>query len=122
MERSSSSCIFEDDYLIDPIWLTGGLYFTLTKNRSTPISGVASVLYHQSQRSFPRIWYNERKECDHVENGKNAEKLSKQPLRLQSNRVWRTYQGGRQIEEWQGLKSPADGDFPEEWVASTVQA
>lgn len=44
------------------------------------------------------------------------------PLVLESNRVWRTYQGGMKIEEWQGKKNPCDGEYPEEWVASTVKA
>lgn len=48
--------------------------------------------------------------------------LSRRPLRLASNRVWRTYGGGRLIEAWQGRADAADGDRPEEWVASTVRA
>ena len=48
--------------------------------------------------------------------------LSREPLVLRSNRVWRTYQGGMKIEEWQGKPDPKDGDYPEEWVASTVKA
>lgn len=41
---------------------------------------------------------------------------------LQSNRVWRSYLGGRNIEQMQGLKEAQDGHFPEEWVASVVAA
>lgn len=48
--------------------------------------------------------------------------LSKVPILLQSNRVWRTYNGGMKIEEWQGKSEPRDSDCPEEWVASTVIA
>lgn len=44
------------------------------------------------------------------------------PLRLQNNRVWRTYSGGHYLESWQGREGPEDGSFPEEWIASTVQA
>lgn len=53
---------------------------------------------------------------------KNYNYLSSMPLLLQSNRVWRTYQGGMKIEEWQGKLEPADNSCPEEWVASTVKA
>ncbi|MEX1031346.1 MAG: type I phosphomannose isomerase catalytic subunit [Paenibacillaceae bacterium] len=48
--------------------------------------------------------------------------LSTRPIPLQSNRVWRTYSGGKSIENWQGISNTADSDFPEEWVASTVVA
>lgn len=48
--------------------------------------------------------------------------LSQKPLKLLSNRVWRTYYGGRLIEAWQGIESPQDNSFPEEWIASVVQA
>jgi mannose-6-phosphate isomerase len=48
--------------------------------------------------------------------------LSTRPILLQSNRVWRTYSGGKSIENWQGKSNAADSDFPEEWVASTVIA
>jgi len=47
---------------------------------------------------------------------------SKRPLLLQSNRVWRTYTGGKCLEEWQGQEDPEDGDLPEEWVASIIRA
>jgi len=44
------------------------------------------------------------------------------PLKLFSNRVWRTYIGGRLLEDWQGIANPSDGEFPEEWVASVTRA
>jgi len=44
------------------------------------------------------------------------------PLRLSSNRVWRTYIGGRLLEDWQGTANPRDGEFPEDWVASVTKA
>lgn len=45
------------------------------------------------------------------------------PLKLSSNRVWRTYRGGKLLEDWQGVKNiSTDGDFPEEWVASVTRA
>lgn len=43
------------------------------------------------------------------------------PLKLLSNRVWRTYTGGRLIDRWQGRRE-SDGPFPEEWIASITQA
>jgi mannose-6-phosphate isomerase len=43
-------------------------------------------------------------------------------LKLESTRVWRSYKGGALLEEWQGRPEPHDGEFPEEWVASTVEA
>jgi mannose-6-phosphate isomerase len=49
-------------------------------------------------------------------------KISSKPLKLLSNRVWRSYTGGKLIEEWQGKENPLDNDKPEEWVASTVEA
>ena len=49
-------------------------------------------------------------------------KLSEQPLQLTSTRVWRTYSGGKVLEEWQGRPDPRDGDRPEEWIASVTKA
>ena len=43
-------------------------------------------------------------------------------LKLLSNRVVRSYSGGKLIEQWQGLANPADNDKPEEWLASVVEA
>lgn len=44
------------------------------------------------------------------------------PVRLKSERAWRTYHGGRLIDEMQGLSSAADTHFPEDWIMSTVRA
>lgn len=44
------------------------------------------------------------------------------PLKLAQNRVWRTYTGGRLLDQWQGRAQPADSNVPEEWVASLVTA
>ena len=44
------------------------------------------------------------------------------PVRLKSERAWRTYHGGRLIDEMQGLPSAADTHFPEDWIMSTVRA
>ncbi|MCC7355611.1 MAG: phosphoheptose isomerase [Anaerolineae bacterium] len=48
--------------------------------------------------------------------------LSRQPLRLIPNRVYRTYLGGRLIDELQGRSDPTDNTFPEEWVGSFTRA
>ncbi|GAA0178884.1 class I mannose-6-phosphate isomerase [Clostridium sediminicola] len=49
-------------------------------------------------------------------------KFSCQPLKLLNNRVWRSYTGGKLIEEWQGESTVQDSDKPEEWVGSIVEA
>jgi mannose-6-phosphate isomerase len=49
-------------------------------------------------------------------------KPSKTILKLLNNRVIRSYTGGKLIEQWQDLKTPADNDKPEEWLASVVEA
>lgn len=41
---------------------------------------------------------------------------------LPPNRVWRTYQGGRDLDVLAGAAAPADSHFPEDWVASTTRA
>jgi len=43
-------------------------------------------------------------------------------LLLPPNRVWRTYQGGRTLDTLAGNPAPADGHFPEDWIASTTRA
>jgi mannose-6-phosphate isomerase len=43
-------------------------------------------------------------------------------VRLPPHRVWRTYQGGRQLDELAGAPAPADSHFPEDWIASTTRA
>lgn len=48
--------------------------------------------------------------------------LRNQPILLQPNRVWRTYSGGKLIDQWQKQAAPEDNSFPEEWVASVVKA
>ena len=51
---------------------------------------------------------------------KDASALSRQPLKLCTTRVWRTYTGGKLIDEWHGSESPLDSYFPEGWVSSLV--
>ena len=44
------------------------------------------------------------------------------PLKLKYTRIRRNYRGGLLLEQWQKNKDAKDGNFPEEWVASTVEA
>lgn len=43
-------------------------------------------------------------------------------LFLESNRVWRTYPGGKKLDRMEGKASPKDAHFPEDWIGSTTQA
>ncbi len=43
-------------------------------------------------------------------------------LKLSETRVWRTYTGGEIIDLWHGKDTGITGNFPEDWVASTVKA
>ena len=45
-----------------------------------------------------------------------------QPIRLLPARAWRTYLGGKMIDRLHGEQNPADSNFPEEWLMSTVCA
>lgn len=42
--------------------------------------------------------------------------------KFKENRVWRAYTGGKHIDDFKGKTNPVDSDFPEEWLASTVEA
>lgn len=44
------------------------------------------------------------------------------PIKLSSTRAWRTYLGGKLIDELYGLSDPKDCHFPEEWIMSIVSA
>ncbi len=44
------------------------------------------------------------------------------PLRLTSNRVYRFYRGGAQLDAFRGVPDPADTTHPEDWVASVTPA
>lgn len=46
----------------------------------------------------------------------------KYPIKLCTNRVWRTYTGGKLLDEWKGLNETSDSHFPEEWISSLVFA
>jgi len=52
----------------------------------------------------------------------NLNNLYNQPLKLEHNRVWRMYTGGLLLEKWNGFKNPKDSHYPEEWIASTIEA
>ena len=41
---------------------------------------------------------------------------------LPANRVWRTYQGGRNLDILAGIEEPVDSNFPEDWIASLTRA
>ncbi|MBE6906918.1 MAG: mannose-6-phosphate isomerase [Ruminococcaceae bacterium] len=43
-------------------------------------------------------------------------------LQVGETRVWRTYKGGKRIDEWRGRTPGTDSNFPEDWIASTVMA
>ena len=44
------------------------------------------------------------------------------PVRLKSERAWRTYHGGRLLDELHGISPSLDAHFPEDWICSTVRA
>ena len=48
------------------------------------------------------------------------EGLTRQPLLLLPNRVYRVWQGGALLDRLQGKPRPEDSHFPEEWVGSTT--
>jgi len=41
---------------------------------------------------------------------------------LPPNRVWRTYPGGRTLDQLAGVSTPADSHLAEDWIASTTRA
>lgn len=45
-----------------------------------------------------------------------------QIIKFSANRVWRTYQGGKQLDMIEGKENPQDSHFPEDWIGSTVEA
>jgi len=44
------------------------------------------------------------------------------PIRLESARAWRTYHGGKVLDEMHGVMPASDTHFPEDWIISTVRA
>ncbi|WP_462413027.1 type I phosphomannose isomerase catalytic subunit [Neobacillus sp. Marseille-QA0830] len=47
---------------------------------------------------------------------------SANPIKLKPTRSWRTYLGGKLIEELHGAENPKDSHFPEEWMISIVSS
>ena len=43
-------------------------------------------------------------------------------LKFTSNRVWRTYQGGKILDQIENKTAPQDTHFPENWIGSLVEA
>lgn len=50
------------------------------------------------------------------------ESYYQKPLKLNAARAWRTYFGGKMIEELHGNTDAEDTHFPEEWITSVVSA
>jgi hypothetical protein len=46
----------------------------------------------------------------------------KKPLLQTENRVYRTYRGGRLLDQFLGNPNPADSFLPEDWISSFVEA
>ncbi len=46
----------------------------------------------------------------------------KKPLKQLSTRVWRTYRGGKLLDEFLGSANPKDSDYPEDWISSFIEA
>lgn len=48
--------------------------------------------------------------------------LTRQPLFFDENRVYRVYRGGKLLDRFLRRRESGDGNYPEEWMASTVRA
>lgn len=46
---------------------------------------------------------------------------TKEPLITELNRVMRLFEGGKALDEWQGLENPADNNMTEEMLVSTIE-
>ncbi len=44
------------------------------------------------------------------------------PFKFKPNRIWRVYRGGAMIDNIRNEAATADGNYPEDWIASTVLA
>ncbi|WP_052352908.1 type I phosphomannose isomerase catalytic subunit [Neobacillus dielmonensis] len=47
---------------------------------------------------------------------------SSKPIKLKPTRSWRTYLGGKLIDQLHGIDDPKDSHFPEEWMISIVSS
>jgi mannose-6-phosphate isomerase len=43
-------------------------------------------------------------------------------LKFEPNRVWRTYQGGKVLDQIEGKETVEDSHFPEDWIGSVTEA
>ena len=43
-------------------------------------------------------------------------------ISLPANRVWRTYPGGKILDQIEGKADPQDSHFPEDWIGSVTLA
>lgn len=43
-------------------------------------------------------------------------------IKFTQNRVWRTYQGGKLLDQIAGIAPAKDSSFPEDWIGSTIAA
>ena len=43
-------------------------------------------------------------------------------IKFTANRVWRTYTGGKILDQLENKANPEDSHFPEDWIGSTTQA
>lgn len=48
--------------------------------------------------------------------------LYKMPLKLEKNRVYRPFIGGKLLEEWQNDENPKDDHYGERWISSLTEA
>lgn len=46
----------------------------------------------------------------------------REPFPVETERVWRTYTGGKLLEKRDGNEEAKDSHYPEEWILSTVEA
>ena len=46
----------------------------------------------------------------------------KKPIKQLPTRVWRTYRGGKLLDEFLGNENPKDSDYPEDWISSFIEA
>jgi len=52
----------------------------------------------------------------------HLQKYAHIPLKQNSNRVWRTYEGGALIDKWKESTTQKDDSMPEQWIMSTITA
>lgn len=55
-------------------------------------------------------------------NGSQTKIDASRPIRLTPAKSWRTYLGGKLIDELHGAENPLDSHFPEEWMISVVSS